>query len=82
VPDVGERREHTPAFEYERGAPTRAGLLRLAQRWNGPTAEELIDAVVASVGEFAAVAATRGVPLSDIEEIGADVTRRVRRLAR
>ena len=82
VPDVGERREHTLAFEYERGAPTRSELLRLAQRWNVPTAEDLIDAVVASVGEFAAVAEARGVPPFNIAEIGADVARRARRLAR
>jgi serine/threonine-protein kinase HipA len=82
VPDVGERREHTLAFEYERGAPARSELLRVAQHWNVPAAEDLIDAVVTSVSDFAGVAAARGVPPSDIAEIGADVTRRVRRLAR
>jgi len=81
VPDVGGRREHTMAFEYERGAPTCSELLRLAKRWNVPTAENLIDAVVTSVDDFAAVAAARGVPPSNIAEVGADIARRARRLA-
>ena len=81
VPDVGERREHTLAFEHERGAPTRAELLTLAKRWNVAAAESLIDAMVASVGHFAAVAEARGVPAPNIAEIGADVARRARRLA-
>jgi hypothetical protein len=57
-------------------------LLRLAQRWNVPAAKDLIDAVVASVGEFAAVAEALGVPPSSIAEIGADVVRLARKLAR
>ena len=77
LPDVGERREHCLAFEYERFAPTRAQLLSLADRWGVTNARALIDAVVASVGTFAKVAQSRAVPQSNIDELGADLARRV-----
>jgi len=63
VPDVGERREHTLAFEYERGGPTRSERLALAKRWGVAAAEGLIDAVVASIAQFTAVAEARWVLL-------------------
>ena len=81
VPDVGGRREHTLAFEYERNPPTRSELLALAKRWNVIAAGNLIDAVAASMAQFTAVAEARGVPSANIAEIGADVARRANPLA-
>lgn len=81
VPDVGERREHTLAFRYERSTPTRTELLALAKRWGVNAAEDLIDTVVASMAQFTPIAEERMVPVSNIVEIGADLARRAGRLA-
>ncbi len=81
VPDVGERREHSLAFECERNPPTGSELLALAKRWDVIAAGNLIDAVAASMAQFAAVAKARGVPSANVAEIGADVARRAGRLA-
>ncbi|MEO6064468.1 MAG: HipA domain-containing protein, partial [Burkholderiales bacterium] len=80
VPDVGERREHTLAFEYERGAPTRAELLRLATRWQVQSSEVIIDEVLKSMSTFAATAKKRHVPTANIGEIEGDIGRRSARL--
>jgi serine/threonine-protein kinase HipA len=76
VPDVGERREHTLAFEYERRAPTRAEMLALAKRWHVPNAETIIDAVLTSMTTFATAANARRVPATNIIEIERDIARR------
>jgi serine/threonine-protein kinase HipA len=81
VPDVGERREHCLAFEYERVAPTHAELNAIARRWGVADASTLIDAVVASTATFAATAKARAVPKSNIDEIDADLVRRAKLLA-
>ncbi|MCC6868398.1 MAG: type II toxin-antitoxin system HipA family toxin [Burkholderiales bacterium] len=81
LPDVGERREHCLAFEYGRAAPTRAELLAIAARWDVRDAASILDAVVAGVATFPAVAKSRRVPKTNIDEIGSDIGRRVRLLA-
>lgn len=82
LPDVGERREHCLAFEYARVAPTRAELTAVAGRWGVRDAASIIDAVVGGVAAFAAVAKSRRVPKANIDEIGSDIGRRARLLAR
>jgi len=76
VPDVGERREHTLAFEYEHTAPARSTMLALAKRWGVREADSMIDAILKAMGRFGAVAKARGVPSANIKEIGADIARR------
>ena len=80
LPDVGERRKHTLAFEYERRAPTRAEMLSLAKRWGVRRADTIINDVVSSIEDFAAVAKRHRVPNGNIKEIGADIERRLSRL--
>lgn len=77
LPDVGEKREHSLAFEYSRSAATRDELLSLARQWGVRNATEVIDAVVAGMQAFGQVARSRGVPKANVEEIGSDVGRRV-----
>ena len=81
LPDVGERGEHCLAFEYERLAPTRAQLLAVAARWGVPDADTHIDAVLASIDWFAARAAARAVPQSNVDELATDIARRRARLS-
>ena len=76
VPDVGERREHTLAFEYERSAPARTEMLALAKRWHVPNAQTIIDDVLMSMATFATAANARRVPATNIIEIGRDIARR------
>jgi serine/threonine-protein kinase HipA len=80
LPDVAERREHTLAFEHDHGAPSRAEMVALADRWNVNSAVTIMDDVLESVSNFQAVANARGVPTSNIDEIEADVIRRTKRL--
>ncbi|MCC6195301.1 MAG: type II toxin-antitoxin system HipA family toxin [Burkholderiales bacterium] len=80
LPDVGERREHTLAFEYGRGAPTRTKMLALAMRWNVQKAESILASVLKGVAAFATTAKARGVPAENIAEIGRDIDRRVKAL--
>lgn len=80
VPDVGERREHTLAFEYGRSAPARAEMLALAKRWHVPHAEAIIDHVLTSMATFAVAAKARRVPARNIIEIERDIARRSARL--
>jgi serine/threonine-protein kinase HipA len=77
LPDVGERREHSLAFEYERVAPTRDELLALARRWQVPRAKAIVDEVLQGVTGFSATAEARGVPTANIREIESDIARRV-----
>lgn len=79
LPDVGERREHCLAFEYERTAPHRAQLLAVADRWAVPNPDALIAAVAASIATFATVARHLNVPPGNIDELAADLARRVAR---
>jgi len=76
VPDVGERREHTLAFEYERGAPTRAEMLALARRWHVQNGEAVVDDVLTAMATFASTAKARRVPAANIKEIEHDIARR------
>ena len=80
VPDVGERREHTLAFEYERTPPERSTMLALAKRWGVREADAIIDAVLTAMEIFGTVAKERGVPEDNIKEIGGDIARRTARL--
>jgi serine/threonine-protein kinase HipA len=80
VPDVGERREHTLAFEYEHQGVRRSAMLRLAERWGVRHADDIIDAVLDSMADFGTTAQAHAVPDENIEEIGADIVRRVARL--
>jgi serine/threonine-protein kinase HipA len=80
VPDVGERREHTLAFEYEHQGVKRSVMRRLAERWGVRDADDVIDEVLRAMGKFRAIARARAVPDANIEEIGADITRRVKLL--
>lgn len=81
VPDIGERGEHTLAFEYDRVAPSRAEMLALGRRWRVARAAVMIDDVLGSMGRFASTAADRAVPAANVAKIGADIERRVARLA-
>ena len=80
LPDVGERREHCLAFEYGYIAPSRAELLAIAGRWGVMRGENAIEAVLASVATFPAVALTRAVPESDISAIAGDLAQRRMRI--
>ncbi len=80
IPDVGERREHVLAFDYEYGAPSRSDVLALANRWQVKHADAIIDDVLRSVSEFAGAASARSVPSANISEIERDIARRVARL--
>lgn len=77
VPDVGERREHTLTFEYERTAPARSTMLALAKRWGVREAGGLIDETLKAMARFRAVAKARSVSEANINEIGADIARRM-----
>lgn len=81
VPDVGERREHCLAFEFERVAPTRTQLIAVAQRWGVADAPTVIDAVLASTATFTTTAKAHAVPKANIVEIDSDLVRRAKRLA-
>lgn len=80
VPDVGGRREHTLAFQYERHSPMRADVLEVADRWGVRRAAAILKDVVSSVSDFATAATERRVPAANIREIDADIERRVKRL--
>ena len=81
LPNVGERREHVLMFEYDFSPPARAQSLAVASRWAVDDAAALLDAVVASVARFAAVAKRHAVPQANIDEVAADIARRLALLA-
>ncbi len=81
VPDVGERREHVLVFLDDRTAPSRAALLELAKRWGVANGERILAEVCKATSRFPQAAARAAVPDANVAEIGADIERRVARIA-
>jgi serine/threonine-protein kinase HipA len=81
VPDVGDRREHVLSFLDDQLAPTGEALAELARRWGVARAQRIIGEVCDAVRQFPLAAARAGVPPTNIAEIGADIGRRVSKLA-
>lgn len=80
LPDVGERREHALAFEYDHGSATRTEMLAVAKQWGVQGAGKIVDDVVFGISNFAVRANGHSIPETNIIEIGADIDRRLRRL--
>jgi serine/threonine-protein kinase HipA len=81
VPDIGERREHALAFLYERRAPARHDLLAIAGASGVKRAEDIHGEVLAAARSFKRAARKLGVPVANIDEIGADIDARRKRCA-
>jgi serine/threonine-protein kinase HipA len=80
VPDVGDRHEHVLAFESARRVPDRDTMRVLAKRWHVRQADSIIDDVLRAMAQFGGTAKARGVPAVNVNEIGADIARRIARL--
>lgn len=81
VPDIGDRREHVLSFLDDPAAPSAEDLVAVARRWDVPNARASIAQVCDAVRAFPQAAARASVPARNVAEIGADVDRRLSRLA-
>ena len=81
VPDVGDRREHVLSFLDDSLAPPGEALTELARRWGVSGAQTIMAEVCDAVREFPQAATRASVPETNIAEIGADIERRVSKLA-
>lgn len=78
VPDVSQRIEHTLAFQYGFGCPTRRILIEIAKEWAVPEPAETIDRVVDAVAKFPTAARELGVrPGTGLRAVTTHIHRRL-----
>lgn len=83
VPDVAERREHTLAFQYGYGCPTREILLTVAKEWQVARAQECLDDVIRAARKFPATARRLAVRAGKgLDLVSVDIRQRTESLAR
>jgi serine/threonine-protein kinase HipA len=81
VPDVSERQEHVLLFHLSHRVPGPGDVSAVAKAWGVKRGAAIVEQVIEAVRRFRAVAKRCRVPDANVDEVGRDIGRRLKRLA-